>query len=76
MLLGDFLLTATRDRAGLRKKVHRLQPNLVVGWPGNLVAAEYVLTRFREAPVQLNGFRVEHLKMVGWRAYQVKSYVT
>jgi hypothetical protein len=58
MLLGDFLLTATRDRAGLRKKVHRLH------------------TRFREAPVQLNGFRVEHLKMVGWRAYQVKSNVT
>ena len=30
----------------------------------------------REARVQFNGFRVEHLKMVGWRHYQVESYVT
>jgi hypothetical protein len=48
MLFGDFLLTANLQRAGLRKKVHRLQPNLVVGWTGNLVAAEHVLTRLQD----------------------------
>ena len=53
VLLGDFLITAaSRKRVGLKKKVHRLQPNLVVGWTGHQIAAQLVLTalhgRFRE----------------------------
>jgi hypothetical protein len=29
----------------------------------------------REVPVRFKGFRVEHLKHVGWEAYRVESYV-
>jgi hypothetical protein len=29
----------------------------------------------REVPVRLKGFRVEHLRHVGWEAYRVESYV-
>jgi len=28
-----------------------------------------------EVPVRFEGFRVEHLKHVGWEAYRVESYV-
>jgi hypothetical protein len=44
VLLGDFLIIGSGQAAGLRKKVHRLQPNLVVGWTGHKLAAELVLT--------------------------------
>ena len=50
VLLGDFLTTATtgvNQRRSLKKKVHRLQPNLVVGWTGHEVAAQLVLTALR-----------------------------
>jgi hypothetical protein len=29
----------------------------------------------REVPVRFKGLRVEHLRHVGWQAYQVESYV-
>jgi hypothetical protein len=29
----------------------------------------------REVPVRFKGFRMEHLKHVGWEAYRVESYV-
>ncbi len=29
----------------------------------------------REVPVRFKGFRVEHLRHVGWQAYRVASYV-
>ena len=29
----------------------------------------------REVPVRFTGFRVEHLRHIGWQAYRVASYV-
>lgn len=43
VLLGDFLLTADGQPSGLRKKIHLISSNLVVGWTGTLIAAIPVL---------------------------------
>jgi hypothetical protein len=44
VLVGDFLITASRERVGLKKKIHRLRPNLAVGWTGSETAAHLVFT--------------------------------
>jgi hypothetical protein len=43
MMLGDFLITRGDERAGLRKKLRRLSPNVVVGWTGSVISAELAL---------------------------------
>lgn len=47
-LLGDFVLSAQGERAGVRKKVHRLGPNCCVAWTGHLIAANPVFRTLRE----------------------------
>jgi hypothetical protein len=48
MLVGDFLVTANAAPAGLSKKIHLVRPNLVVGWTGNQLAADQVLTSLQD----------------------------
>jgi hypothetical protein len=48
ILIGDFLISSRGQRAGSRKKVERLRPNLVIGWTGHLLAAEHVLRGLRD----------------------------
>jgi hypothetical protein len=43
VIVGDFLLSDETPETGLTKKIHRLQPNLAVGWTGSFVAAGIVL---------------------------------
>ena len=38
-LIGDFVLSVQGQRAGVRKKVHRLGPNCGAAWTGHLIAA-------------------------------------
>lgn len=43
MLLGDVLLTGKNGSKGVRKKIHKISPNLVVSWTGHLFAAQLVI---------------------------------
>lgn len=56
ILLGDFLISAGADQSVLRKKVHLISSNLVVGWANDLWAARPFLkdlfTRFKDQQVQ------------------------
>lgn len=56
ILLGDFLLTAQQDNgAYIRKKVHRISPNLVVGWADSKLSARVVLRELNDE------FRNQHV---------------
>jgi hypothetical protein len=49
VLVGDFLITDREQPLALRRKLRRINPQLVVAWTGSLFTAEAVLTHLDEA---------------------------
>ncbi len=55
-LLGDLLITGG-GKVGARKKVHRIRKDLVVGWTGDLVAAQVILDKINEEVDEKGSFK-------------------
>ena len=82
ILMGDVLLTGQNGWKGLRKKIHKVSPNLAVSWTGHLQAAQIVLKDLRQfqhgrkmSKVDLEGFLTTYptsdlasmeVHIVGW----------
>jgi hypothetical protein len=49
VLVGDFLVTANGAERGSRKKICRIAENFAIGWTGNLVVAEKVVSELRNS---------------------------
>ncbi len=48
ILIGDFVLTVRGERAGVRKKAHKIAPNCSIAWTGHRIPAEQIFRVLRQ----------------------------